>query len=248
MLDEDICTDELKGKMSMTNKKNMDALYQSLAERITTHFTTLQAQPQPRLLIALAGPPGSGKSTIAHQVVLRLQSIPSAPSAVAISVDGFHLPLATLRALPNAAEALARRGAPWTFDGTGAVDLVHELRTASGRRDVSAPTFDHALKDPVAGGLTVGPDVQVCILEGNYLLCDGDPWEGIATAVDDRWLVTVEASLARMRVARRHLESGIEETIDLALKRTDENDLVNGEYIMEHSKGRYDVLIESVEE
>ncbi|KAH6887522.1 P-loop containing nucleoside triphosphate hydrolase protein [Thelonectria olida] len=226
----------------------MEAVYQSLAERMISHFASDQAQAKPRLLIALAGPPGSGKSTIAQKVVQQLDATPSAPSALAISIDGFHLPLATLRSLPNASEAIARRGAPWTFDGAAAAALVHELRNAAGKTAVAAPTFDHAGKDPVPGGLTVGPDVQVCILEGNYLLCDEAPWDGISPAVDYRWLVRVEPSLARARVARRHLESGIENTVEMALKRTDENDLVNGEYVVKHSEGRYDVLIESIDE
>jgi pantothenate kinase len=174
--------------------------------------------------------------------------MPSGPSVVAVSVDGFHFSRATLRSLPNATEALARRGAPWTFDGAAAAKLVQRLRDGAGKYSVTAPTFDHAVKDPVPDGLTVGPHVQVCILEGNYLLSDEEPWDGIASIVDECWLIKVDTLLARSRVAERHLKSGIEDTMEKALKRANENDLVNGEYVMKHSEGRYDVLIESVEE
>lgn len=226
----------------------MEATYESLAQRVQQQWATQQSQGQKRLLIALAGPPGSGKTTIAKHVVERVATLPSAPSIVAISADGFHLSLATLRALPNAVEALARRGAPWTFDGAAAALLVHRLRDGASTRAVSAPTFDHAVKDPVTDGLTVGPDVEVCILEGNYLLSDEAPWNDVADTVDDRWLVKVDPILARRRVAVRHLQSGIEDTMQEALKRAEENDMVNGEYVMKHSEGRYDVLIESLEE
>lgn len=40
--------------------------------------------------------------------------------------------------------------------------------------------------------------------------------------------------IARERLASRHLRAGIETTIDTAIKRVDENDIPNGEYIRSH--------------
>ena len=226
----------------------MDATYQSLAQRVQGQWADKVSKGEKRLIIALAGAPGSGKTTIAKHVVEHVAALPSSPSIVAISADGFHLSLATLHALPNAAEAIAKRGASWTFDGVSVVDLVRNLRGGAGRHAVTAPTFDHAVKDPVTDGLTVGPDVEVCLLEGNYLLSDEAPWDEIAGLVDDRWLVKVDPILARDRVATRHLKAGIEDTMEKALRRAEENDMVNGYYVANHSKGRYDVLIESIEQ
>lgn len=227
---------------------NMDDTYQHLAQRVQSQWVAKKSQGQKRLIIALAGPPGSGKTTIARHIVEHVAALPSGPSIVAISADGFHLSLATLRALPNAAEAIARRGAPWTFDGAAIASLVRSLRSGAGQHAVTAPTFDHAVKDPVTDGLTVGPDVEVCILEGNYLLSDEAPWSEIAELVDDRWLVKVDLAVARDRVAIRHLKAGIEDTMEKALKRAEENDMVNGKYVMDHSQGRYDVTIDSIEQ
>lgn len=226
----------------------MEATYQALAERVEQKWVAKKAHGHKRLIIALAGPPGSGKTTIARHVVEHVAALPSRPSIVAISADGFHFPLATLRALPNAEEALARRGAPWTFDGAAAAELVRKLHAAAGQHPVTAPIFDHAVKDPVMDGLTVGSDVDVCIVEGNYLLSDEGPWAEIADLVDDRWLVKADPALARARVAKRHLKAGIEISMEKALARAEGNDMINGEYVMQHSEGRYDVLIGSVEE
>ncbi|KAI9163594.1 putative phosphoribulokinase uridine kinase family protein [Paramyrothecium foliicola] len=229
----------------------MDATYDDLATRLQRKWNeqrAIGATGNPRLLIALAGAPGSGKSTIAHQIIKRVAALQGGPSIVVISADGFHLPLATLRDLPNADEAIARRGAPWTFDGAAAASLVHRLREGAGRHAVAAPTFDHAVKDPVTDGVTVGPNVEVCLIEGNYLLSDEPPWDGIADAVDERWLVEVDPQLARERVALRHIKAGIETTMEAALARAENNDMVNGEYVMKRSAGRWDVLIRSVEE
>ncbi|RFU76081.1 phosphoribulokinase uridine kinase [Trichoderma arundinaceum] len=235
----------------------MDQTYRSLVECILNKWEEKKANwatisgtkgLPPRLIIAVAGPPGSGKTTIANKVVEIINSLPSTrPKTIVVSADGFHLPLASLRKLPNASEAIARRGAPWTFDGHAAVSLVRKLMSNARSRPVLAPTFDHANKDPVADGLVIEADVDICILEGNYLLCDEPPWNEIADLVDDKWFVHVEPGLACMRVASRHLAAGIETTMEGAVYRAKMNDLVNGEFISSKSKGRYNVMVESIE-
>lgn len=231
-----------------TARPKMEPTYNNLVDRIQAAWAKHEAGGHPRLLIALAGPPGSGKTTIAEEVTSRLRLRHPSISITHVSADGFHLPRSTLRSLPNADEAFVRRGAPWTFDSKATADIVDRLRAEARRSDVAVPTFDHAVKDPVADGLIVEANTQVCLIEGVYLLCGEQPWSRISDSVDDRWLVSVEPELARNRVAVRHLAAGIEPTMEKALARAEENDMVNGEYVMKHSKGREDLLIHSIEE
>lgn len=46
-----------------------------------------------------------------------------------------------------------------------------------------------------------------------------------------RWFVDVPADVARERLAARHVQAGIEKTLELALLRADENDVPNGAHI-----------------
>src|SRR5438067_1689510 len=94
-------------------------------------------------LIAVAGIPGAGKSTIANTLRERVRG-----SAV-LPMDGYHWPRARLTA-----EQLVRRGAPDTFD---ADSLRADLLRLREQRCGLFPAFDHAVKDPVPGAITVAP-------------------------------------------------------------------------------------------
>jgi pantothenate kinase len=151
--------------------------------------------------------------------------------------------------LPNRDEAYVRRGAPWTFDVDGIVKLVTALHDSaampiSARNIVKAPSFDHALKDPVEDDIQIGAETNIIILEGNYLLLNIEKWQEISELVDVRVFVDVDIDCARNRVARRHVAAGIEDTYQKALMRFDGNDALNGESIRKNLV-RYDVRVES---
>ena len=72
--------------------------------------------------------------------------------------------------MPDPEMAHARRGAEFTFDGKGFYELVKELRRpimSESTATVWAPSFDHAVKDPVEMGIEVPREARVIIFEGN---------------------------------------------------------------------------------
>lgn len=102
-----------------------------------------------------------------------------------------------LATFKDPAMALRRRGAPFTFDADAFLNLVVSLRnTPVTRRDepglaIMAPTFDHAVKDPVANGISISSATKVVIIEGNYTLLNEAPWSKISQLVDDKLVTCV---------------------------------------------------------
>jgi pantothenate kinase len=249
----------------------MESEYARLTDLIRTRA---HSHPKRRFLVAIAGPPGSGKTTIAREVVQRLNSLSSSSAmqvngnssetaqsaspaaAVLVSMDGFHFPRAALDQLPNREEAYIRRGAPWTFDVDRFVAFMRELRAwadrnqqqhDAGERYIYAPSFDHQLKDPVEDGLQIPSNASILIIEGNYLLLDEPQWRDIADLIDYRVFVDANVNETRERVAKRHVQAGIEKTIEDAYRRVDRNDALNGMLIREKLI-RPDLVVRSVDD
>ncbi|CCC12400.1 unnamed protein product [Sordaria macrospora k-hell] len=221
----------------------MDSQIERLANRAEQLLHKMRNDQ--RLLIAIAGIPGSGKTTLAEILAKRLNfnhaqhsSEITSPHykkiAITLPMDGFHLTRAQLSAMPDPEMAHARRGAEFTFDGKGFYELVKELRrpiTSESTATVWAPSFDHAVKDPVEMGIEVPREARVIIFEGNYLLLDQKPWSDAAKMMDLKFFVRVPFDVATERLVKRHLAAGLAATEEEAMKRVVENDLVNGKMI-----------------
>ncbi|BFZ61756.1 hypothetical protein YB2330_002831 [Saitoella coloradoensis] len=210
-------------------------------EELTGHLlrVTKDLDQFKRYLVAVAGSPGSGKTTIATQVIRKINEYSQATSDIdmagLIPMDGFHLTRAQLDAMPDPIEAHARRGAPFTFDPHKLKKLVERLREPIGSTAITAPSFDHAVKDPLEDDIHVLSTQRIIILEGNYLHLKDEPWCGIAAMMDELWYVDVDRDLARERLIARHLKAGLADTPEAAGARADSNDLPNGDYIKANS-------------
>ncbi len=172
-----------------------------------------KAKGRGRYLVALAGPPGAGKSTLAAELVARI-----GPGAKSVPMDGFHYDDAVL----IARGARARKGAPDTFDVRGFLHLLQRLRVED---EVAIPLFDRDLEISRAGAAILTSQDQILIVEGNYLLLAEAPWPETLPFFDlTVWIDVPQAELER-RLQERWAHYG--KTPDEARAWIDSNDLPN---------------------
>lgn len=166
----------------------------------------LQADPGRRVVVGIVGLPGSGKSTIAAQLAAQVNAHTGPGTVQALGMDGFHLSRAALAQMPDPAAALARRGAPWTFDPAGLAARITALRTASlqpGAAPVLWPEFEHSLGDPQQDAVAIGPSTRLVLVEGLYLLHREHGWN-LDGLLDVCWYLDVPMALAMQRLVARH--------------------------------------------
>ncbi|PWY96225.1 P-loop containing nucleoside triphosphate hydrolase protein [Aspergillus sclerotioniger CBS 115572] len=151
-------------------------------------------------------------------------------------MDGFHLSRAQLAAMPNAAEAIHRRGAAFTFDGQGFFHLAQRLREplSPGSSTICTPGFDHAIKDPVADEIPILPTSRVLIFEGNFPALDREPWRSAAGLMDEPWFIDVDREVARERLVKRHVIRGVTADEASARHRIASTDFLNADDILEN--------------
>ena len=162
------------------------------------------AADRDRILVGIAGAPGSGKSTVAEALVGALGA-----EAALLPMDGFHLSNAQLARLGSR----DRKGAPDTFDAAGFTATLARVRTAAagrpGAHTVYAPAFFREVDESFAASVAVLPETRIVVAEGNYLLLDSHGWDGVAALLDVSLFVGVDHGTRMRRLVARHERFGM---------------------------------------
>ncbi len=199
----------------------MSLMVRTLAELLDT--VTQSRRRQKRRIVALAGAPASGKSTLAEDLAAGL--VDAGCAAQVVPMDGFHLDNAIL----SERGLLHRKGAPETFDVNGISELVSRLGNGA---EVFHPTFDRARDISIAASGVVGPACDTVIVEGNYLLLDAPIWRDLSGIWDLSVRLDVPRDKLHERLVARWLKHGLSQ--DAAQARAQENDLVNADFVLAH--------------
>ncbi|PYE86011.1 sugar transporter [Pseudoroseicyclus aestuarii] len=192
-------------------------------EALTERVEALRTQ-QHRILVAIAGAPASGKTTLAAELAKRLRL--KKCQAEVVPMDGFHLDNAVL----DMWGMRTRKGAPESFDAGG---FLHLIRRLAAEEDVVAPIFDRARDIAIAGAQVVPSDCPVVIVEGNYLLHDEAPWSRLAPLWHVSAFLEVPIEDIRARLIQRWLSLG--HTRAVATQRVMHNDMPNAQRVMDHA-------------
>ena len=207
---------------------------QQALSRLVPHILELESQAHRRIAIGFAGGPGTGKSTLAAELVTMLNAV-NPGSAQLVPMDGFHMKHAKLEAMGQ----VDYKGAPHTFEGAEFVNFLHHLKVA--KTEVSGPGYSRKIEDVVENAFTVSADVRVLVVEGNYLLLTEGPWAGIKPLLDYSVFIDVPRDIVKARLLKRHGEEGLfsEERNRAHIER---NDLPNYDLVC-LSQDRADVVI-----
>lgn len=179
------------------DERDIETIYAPLLRTLSG----LRERRARRIVCFLAGPPASGKSTLClflerlgREMNLNVQSV---------GIDGFHYPQAYLNSHSLGGVPLAAiKGAPETYDVRALRELLERIDG-----DVSFPMYDRRIHDPVPDAIRITGDI--ILLEGNWLLYDGEPWNNLRCDYSVFLALDDEAQLRR--IVRRKMAGGYSE-------------------------------------
>ena len=202
---------------------------EELAQRLR-----LQAGPFSRYMVGIAGPPGSGKSTLSDQLCETLKD--SGETAVVVPMDGFHFDDAIL----NARGHRSRKGAPHTFDVAGFEVLLKRIKAHE--PNIAIPVFDRSMELARAGADIIPADTKFILVEGNYLLLEQPGWEHLKPLLDFTISLQVSEGELERRLLARWRGLGFDEAA--ARAKALSNDIPNARLVLAGSAAA-DLMIAS---
>ena len=178
-----------------------------------------------RFMIGIAGPPGSGKSTIASQLHEALNA--QGETSVVVPMDGYHFDDIVL----NARGHRTRKGAYYTFDGPGFAHLLTRIK--SSEPDIAIPVFDRHMELSRAAADVIDGTTRFIIVEGLYLLLKRKPWNTLKPLFDVSIYLDVPKVELERRLTMRILEHGHDEAY--AKNWIASNDMLNADEVIANS-------------
>lgn len=232
-------------------------------------FDVLDQSGNAQVYIAIAGAPGSGKSSLALRLVNIINKLKNdSEYSILIPMDGYHFTQSQLREMGECGNVIGdandtsdqwtsfddlmkRRGAPWTFDSA---KLHQDLAAAKAARCGSFPLYDRTISDPIQDQIHVTTQHKIVFCEGNYLLAFDDAnWKELESVWDDAWLIDVPEPMLKERLVRRHLQNwnSVKENRfgkgrEGAMAKVEMSDLKNAQYVYRCSRAHANLIFRNI--
>ncbi|MCI9067702.1 MAG: nucleoside/nucleotide kinase family protein [Lachnospiraceae bacterium] len=186
-----------------------------------------------RLIVFLAAPPATGKSTLVKFLTELSEETAGLMPVTAVGMDGFHHYqeyLLSHTVLRDGKELPMThvKGAPISFDLAAFAERLSQVRTEA---RCPWPEYDRKLHDPVDGAVLI--EGEIVIVEGNYLLLDEDGWRDLRSHADYTVRILAEEEQVRDRLIWRRTVNGVGQ--EEAEYMVDNSDLPNVRLCMERS-------------
>ena len=178
---------------------------------LLNRLVALQKERKRRILVMLAAPPGTGKSTLTGFLEKLSCETEGLCKIQAIGMDGFHRRQEYLVSHYTYRDGeripmVDIKGAPLTFD----IDkLLENVKRITRGECFGWPGYDRLLHNPVEDEVFIKEDI--ILLEGNYLLLDEDGWRDLSEYADYTISIKADAGMLRGRLVDRKIKSGASE-------------------------------------
>jgi len=163
-----------------------------------------------RLLVGVAGPPGSGKTAFATLLAAVINALSKEDLAIVVGLDGWHYPNAYLETHVVEREVgsvslKSLKGIPETFDVAAALGCFASIRRGE---TVPIPVYSRELHDPLPNAGSVQPRHRIVIAEGNFLLLGEGEWAAFKYLFDVSLFLRADPQALCAALAERHRRGG----------------------------------------
>lgn len=171
-------------------------------------LTHMKKNVNRRLLVYLAAPPGTGKSTLASFLEFVSRDNKDILEIQAIGIDGFHYHqeyIKNNKIIVDDKEIpmIEVKGCPETFDFGKLKSKINALKDGN----VNWPIYDRTFHDVVEDQILVTKDIV--LIEGNWLLLDEDEWRKLKEYCDYSIFIKADEAILKERLIQRKMKGGL---------------------------------------